>query len=272
MNVVKWITGISPVRCKSLVPSTIITLAIVAMLILSGPAQAVAVLISGQDSYSKDRDLEFQVTIELNENDKYVPLTNISLDLTGNVSRRAVFDLNGKWISGNCGIEMKPVSVPDSNDFGYGYGYDSGYGYKFGYGYGYGYGYGGGGGNINFIYNVTIEPACLPEGHYTVVATLNTDQKIFFQSAPFRFVLEPAGTLKADVEIKPETLGRSEVIMGNEETTLLHCPIDFSLCLPKIFREPLAQEDMDINRIQQEVIGKRLEIHWSPVEDGDVCV
>ncbi len=210
MNVVKRITGFSRDRGKSLVPSTIITLAIVAMLILSGPAQAVAVLISGQDSYTMDRDIEFQLTIELNENDKYVPLTNISLDLTGNVSKRAVFDLNGKRISGNCGIDINPVLAPNSNDFGYGsgYGYDTGtgYGYDFGNGYGYGYGYGGGGGKLSYIYNVSIETTCLSEGSYTVVATLNTDQNVAFHSSPFNFVLKPGNELNADVEIKPETL------------------------------------------------------------------
>lgn len=212
MKVVKWITGDSRGRGKSLIPSTIITLAIVAMLILSGPAQAVAVLILGEDSYTKDKDIEFQVKIDLNENDKYIPLTNISLDLTGTVSQRAVFDLNGEKISSNsnCNIEMTPVSVPNSNDFGYGsgYGYDTrtGYGYNFGNGYGYGYGYGGGGGKISYIYNVSIESDCLSAGQYTVVATLNTDQNIAFHSSPFNFELTSGNVLSADVEIKPETL------------------------------------------------------------------
>lgn len=212
MKVVKWNIGAFRGRGKSLIPSTIITLAIVAMLILSGPAQAVAVLISGQPSYTDNEDIEFQVTIELNENDKYVPLTNISLDLTGPVSKRAVFDLNGNKISGNC-IEMKPVSVPNSKDFGYGsgYGYDAGtgYGYDFGKGYGYGYGYGGGGETISYIYNVSIETACLSAGRYTVIATLNTDQNIAFHSSPFNFELTPGNKLNADVEIKPETLNRA---------------------------------------------------------------
>jgi hypothetical protein len=210
MNVIKRITGFSRGRGKSLVPSTIITLAIVAMLILSGPAQAVSVLISGQDSFTNDKNIEFQLAIELNENDKFVPLSNISLDLTGNVSKRAVFDLNGKRISGNCGIEINPVLAPNSSNFGYGSGsgYDTGtgYGYDFGNGYGYGYGYGGGGGKISFIYNVSIENTCLSTGSYTVVATLNTNQNVAFHSSPFNFVLKPGNALNADVEIHPETL------------------------------------------------------------------
>jgi len=203
---VKWMSRVTTNRGKSLLPSTIITLAIVAMLLISGPAQAVTVLISGmQNSYTKGEDIDFQLIIELNEQDKYVPLTNISLDLIGNVTRKAVFALDGTQISGTCNIKMKPISVPNADDFGHGYGYDSGYGYNFGYGYGYGYGYGGGGGKINLIYNVTIETTCLPPGHYSVVATINTDQKITFHST-FDFELEPVETLNAEVEIKPETL------------------------------------------------------------------
>ena len=211
MKVVKWITGASRGRGKSLIPSTIITLAIVAMLVLSGPAQAVSVMIIGDEGeFTQGSDVKFQVKIDLNDNDKYVPLTNISLDLTGNVSRKAVFDLSGKKISGNCNIEMKPVLVPDSNDYGYGsgYGYDAGtgYGYKFETGYGYGYGYGGGGGEISYIYNVSIDTDCLSAGQYTVVATLNTDQNIAFHSSPFDFELTAGNKLHADIEIKPETL------------------------------------------------------------------
>jgi len=202
----KWMSRVATSRGKSLLPSTIITLVIVAMLLISGPAQAVAVIISGnQGSYTKGEDIDFQLKIELNDKDKYVPLTNISLDLIGNVSRHAVFSLDGTRISGTCNIKMKPISVPNVDDYGSGYGYDSGYGYNFGYGYGYGYGYGGGGAILNFIYNVTIETTCLQPGHYDVVATLNTDQKIAFQDS-FDFELEPGNEFNADVEIKPETL------------------------------------------------------------------
>ena len=209
---VKWMSRVAADKGKSLLPSTIITLAIVAMLIISGPAQAVTVIIAGvKDSYTKGNDINFQVIIELNEQDKFVPITNISLDLTGPVDRTIFFALDGKRISGNCNIEMKPVSIPTANDVGYGYGYDSGYGYKFGYGFGYGYGYGGGGGKISYIYNVTIDTdsKCLPAGDYSVFAALNTGKNVAFQSSTGNFRLLPVAQgqkIMAKVDIKPETI------------------------------------------------------------------
>ena len=212
---IKWMSRVATSRGKSLLPSTIITLVIVAMLLISGPAQAVAVVISGiQDSYTKGDDIDFQVKIELNDPDKYVPISNISLDLTGPISKKIFFTLDGNRISGDCNIRIKPVSIP-KDDFGYGsgYGYDTrtGYGYNFGNGYGYGYGYGGGGEKISYIYNVTIDTdsKCLPEGNYSVVATLNTGKNVAFQSPTINFRLLPVAPgqkIKAKVDIKPETI------------------------------------------------------------------
>lgn len=212
---VKWLSNIEGKKNRSLVPSTIITLFIVGMLILSGPAQAVAVNISGlQDSYTKGSEINFQVNIELNDPDKYVSITNISLNLTGPANRTIIFALDGTRISKECNIKIKPISIPkDVYGYGNGYGYDSkaGYGYDFGYGYGYGYGNGGGGGKINFIYNVTIDTSkkCLQAGNYSVVASLNSGSNVVFQSPVSNFKLlksAPGENIKAKVDIKPETI------------------------------------------------------------------
>ena len=65
---------------KSFLASTTITLLIVAMLILSGPAQAVSVMISGlQGSYTQGDSINFRVTIEINEPDQNPPMTDISI-------------------------------------------------------------------------------------------------------------------------------------------------------------------------------------------------
>lgn len=212
---VKWMNKIAGNRGKSLVPSTIITLIIVAMLIMSGPAQAVAVNITGlQDSYTKGSDIDFQVKIDINDPDQYVSITNVSLGLTGPINKTVYFALDGTRISGDCNIKIKPVSIP-KDDYGYGngYGYDTGagYGYDFGYGYGYGYGYGGGGEKISFIYNVTMHTGtkCLPAGNYSVIASLNTGKNVAFQSPTFNFRLLQGTAdekIKAKVDIKPETI------------------------------------------------------------------
>src|SRR3972149_10357896 len=108
---IKWMSRVAADRGKSLLPSTIITLAIVAMLIISGPAQAVAVnLIGLQTSYDQGNKIDFQVKIEINDPDKFVPITNISLNLTGPVNKKRIFALNGTPISGDHIIRIKPVS------------------------------------------------------------------------------------------------------------------------------------------------------------------
>ncbi len=208
----KWMSRVAANRGKSLLPSTIITLAIVVMLIISGPAQAVAVVISGLDGpYMKGESIDFQVKIEINDPDKYVPITNISLDLNGPVRKETIFDLNGKRISGDHNITIEPVSNLKklTKDFGYGYGYgldnQTGYGYNFGYGYG----YGSGKGKISVTYDVSIKTKYLPVGTYTVMTTLNTGQNVAFSSSQFSFELKqtsPGMILNATVEIKPETL------------------------------------------------------------------
>ncbi|HEY9205827.1 MAG TPA: PGF-pre-PGF domain-containing protein [Candidatus Methanoperedens sp.] len=187
---------------KPFIASTLITLVIVVMLIISGPVQAVLVTISGlQGTYTKGSGIEFQVQIDINDPDQFVPMKDVSLNLTGPASPSAVFALDGKFLSGDSSIRISPVQIPKFPDFGYGYGFgsDFGYGYGygygtgdfgFGYGYGYGqrydfgygfgygymagYGYGYGYGNLTYIYKVSIDTTNLPVGDYDVVASLDT--------------------------------------------------------------------------------------------------
>ncbi len=169
---------------KSVFASTLITLLILAMLILSGPAQAVLVTISGLNgTYTKGSFVNFTVSIKISDPDAFVPVSNISVNVTGPSNINRTFALNGTPISGNGSINITPVFTPQHTDFGYGYGYGYdrglGYGYNFGYGYGYGYGYGVGGGTLTYIYNVTIDSTSLSAGdYYHVVASLNTGKAV----------------------------------------------------------------------------------------------
>ena len=128
---------------KSFLASTTITLLIVAMLLFSGPAQAVSVVIFGlEPSYTKGNEIKFQVQININDPDQFVPINDITLNITGASTKSRVFTLDGSPISGDTIIKIKKVQGPVPLDFGYGYGYGSvGYGYgNFGYGsVGYGY-------------------------------------------------------------------------------------------------------------------------------------
>jgi PGF-pre-PGF domain-containing protein len=140
---------------KSFFASTFITFLIVAMLLFSGPAQAVSVMILGlQDKYTQGSSVKFQVEIDINDVDRFVQIRNVSLDVAGPISKSSTFLLDGTKISGDDNISIDAVSKPNPADFGFG----SGFGYDFGYGYGYGnsgYGYGNSGygyGNSGYGY------------------------------------------------------------------------------------------------------------------------
>lgn len=187
--------------------SIAITLAVIFMLILSGPAGAVTVGITGlsgtQTAYGTP--VSFVVDITIDDPDTYVPISNLSLDITGPINAEYGFSLDGSAIVTNDNITVTPISVPtNAYGNGYGYGVDNayGYGYDFGYGYGYGYNNGAGGGPITYSYSVTFTN--FPSGDYNVIANLNTGESSHpsFSSSPASFKVLPitTGTLNGVVK------------------------------------------------------------------------
>ncbi|MFA6595870.1 MAG: hypothetical protein WCT00_06105, partial [Bacilli bacterium] len=144
-----------------------ITLAIVLMLVLSGPAGAVKLHIDLDDKVvEQGKPLEFTVTSKIEARDSYVPIENYSVKITkGEDSFFINFDQHGNTQKDSNIISVDPVGNNHDNGYGYGnrYGYDHiyGYGYNFGYGYGYGYGYEN---SINYTYQISIDTSELTEG------------------------------------------------------------------------------------------------------------
>jgi PGF-pre-PGF domain-containing protein len=180
-----------------------ITLAIVLMLILSGPASAVTIKISGLDTeYTKGNNVEFQVSITLHSPDKFVPISNFSLNLTGPTSKIWIFDPNGTVISADpTNIVITNISTPNASVYGFGegYGVDSitDEGFDFGSGFGYGSNFGAGNtSNVTFTYNVTLYTTNLATGTYKVTANLNTDNstKPSFTSSEATFTVKAASS------------------------------------------------------------------------------
>ncbi|WP_096207418.1 PGF-pre-PGF domain-containing protein [Candidatus Methanoperedens nitratireducens] len=209
---------------KSILSSALITVFIVIMLIISGPAQAVSVKIADLDSsYTSGSSISFKIKIDIEDLDQYVPITNISLDLTGpsGVNKKSTFYLNGTPIpGGDSNISISPDDKNPSGKYGYGYGYgfddvldqgtDFGYGYGYGYGYSYGYGVKP---KLEYDYDVTIDTTSLPVGSYSMVASLNTGrtEKPAFSSETETFDIVASGggtseSIPVSIEIKPETI------------------------------------------------------------------
>lgn len=181
-----------------------ITLIIVILLILSGPANAVLVEISGlSPEYTKNNEVKFKISMTLHDPDKYVPITNFSLNLVGPTPNVWIFDTTGKVISQNTdNINIIGVSVPNATTYGgpgEGFGEDANTGENFSFpsGFGYGSNSGGGGGNVTYIYDVTLSTTNLATGDYKVTASLNTEKdttgkEISFTSTEAQFSIKPA--------------------------------------------------------------------------------
>ncbi|MEA1985616.1 MAG: PGF-pre-PGF domain-containing protein, partial [Euryarchaeota archaeon] len=179
-----------------------ITVAIVMMLVLSGPVGAVTLSIDGlTGTHTQGDSVTFNVTATINNPDTYVPIENFSLDITGATSKEVVFSTDGTILSGDPGITVTELTGPSANEYGYGdgYGYDSnvGYGYSFGFGYGYGYGYGSGvGGAVEYTYEITLDTSTLNTGSHDATLALNTGDsaKPSFESSSASFTIQAAST------------------------------------------------------------------------------
>ncbi len=186
---------------NSLILSAFIAILIVVMSIFS--ASAVTVSISGLSgtTITKGNSQVFTITVTMENLDRFVPVSNLTLNISGPTAKQWTFNpVTGAIIDppGDTNISVNPTSPPNPNHYGNGsgYGVDNGIGYDFGYGYGYGYNYGQGNGNVSFTYQVTLFTNNLTEGSYTAIAYLNTGNstKPNFASTSASFTVTAAST------------------------------------------------------------------------------
>ena len=200
-------------RKKPFLASTLVTLLIVAMLIISGPAQAVQVLLNA-DNLNNLKVGEtgfFYVNVTIGANER-IPIANITVenlpDIPGSPGGKLVFNVSDipavwgytvkenynitlieryGWVNGTGGSgNISNEAVAPYYGYGYGYSFT-------GFGYGYGYAYGGGNPSTytRFKYKVTVNTAGALAGTYNVVSKVNTGQGVAFQGAA-SFTLIPA--------------------------------------------------------------------------------
>lgn len=154
---------------KSIIQSIVIPLFIVAILIISGNAQAISVVFSGlEPSYTQGRPVNFTISLTIIDPDKYAPI-NINLDITGPAKFNGTFNLDGTTILRDPIISITPVSIPRPEN-GMAYGYEDV--------------------AVTYKYNVSIITTSLPIGSYTAIVSLNTrtdDKNQTFDSAPAIF-------------------------------------------------------------------------------------
>ncbi len=141
--------------------SILTTFFIIAMLLISGPAQAVSLSITGVPSQATVGDkITFTFTIDIEPGER-IPIERISLAV-GNTE--CAYYLNGTPVPGQaCGGFTLALTEQAPHTYGYGYGYDSQVQY-YGYGYGYGHEYG----TSRMSYSVTWDTASYAAGAHTI--------------------------------------------------------------------------------------------------------
>ena len=150
--------------------SSILTIGIIVLLIMAGPASAIRLDINGLDNVAENSTESFTVSVDIEENEN-VPVQNLTLTIG---DKTCTFSLAGQNITGTLCQYLTitknyAVGYNDSasGQFGYGYGYDAtnaswayrNYTFSTGYGYGYTYGYGYSAypyGELS--YNITFDP------------------------------------------------------------------------------------------------------------------
>ena len=153
--------------------STIVTMLVIAILIVAGPAQAVSIEFGTPSDATPDvgDTVTFDVTVTANT-DENIPVENVTLDVNGT---SCDFPVNGgaslTTDDACAGFTLTRNPSADNafqEDDRYGYGYGYGYGFQnttFGYGYGYGYGSGPDAGKA-LSYTVTWDTTDYDTGTY----------------------------------------------------------------------------------------------------------
>ncbi len=192
--------------------SMALTLAIIGLLVLSGPISAVIVNISSDKTTytATDSSVVFTVDVDI-ESDERVPVQNLTLTISGTTSKNCVFDLAGNAISGCSNLTITPVNTQGYGNtsalfgYGYGYGYDGVYNttnqtfdltepYGYGYGYTAGYGYNtatGGELRYQITWNLTAENPS--DGSYSAnlqaFAQLGSNWRVYTDQTPTTFTI-----------------------------------------------------------------------------------
>lgn len=144
------------------------------MLVLLGPASAVQIILNAPDDIIQGEDVSFNVTVEFDVPDQYLPIQYTDIIFTGPNSFEKTCRVYNDGSYSNCDLDLD-IIVSFNTGFGegIGFGYDYGYGsyHAFGEGYGYGYGYYGGVPEINYeiIWHTVRD---LPAGEYDVKAEM----------------------------------------------------------------------------------------------------
>lgn len=144
-----------------------VTLAVVALLIISGPAAAFSVKLNGFDNInpvSGDK-VNAVASIEIRNDERM----DFDVELLIDNAKYCGFDIYADNVICNNGINVSLVNSSLNYGFGYGYGY--GYGYNYGYGFGYS--------NGIATYKIIIDTAYFSVGNHSIELRVSAGSRVY---------------------------------------------------------------------------------------------
>ncbi len=156
---------------KSKIISTILSISVIALLFILGPAHALILGISVSDtSPFLGEIINFLVSAEIESGESIDVDDYLTLELKGPQTTKCKFSLKGEPLSSCIGINITLVSSPD---------------FENGYGYGYGYGYG-----VNnftsgkFVYKIDLDTSYYKPWFYHTKLIVNSKVKDYEKVGP----------------------------------------------------------------------------------------
>ncbi len=165
--------------------ASLITLAVITLLVFAGPAQAFSMNMTdfSNTNPNKGELVSATATLSVNSNDRMSLSNPVQLLIDGQVS--CEFDINGNNLTACEGITIDLLSNSASQGNGYGYSY----GYSYGYNYGYGYGYSNG----QFTYNITLDTDEFIIGTHNIQLKMNAGANQVYSSSTKSLTINPEG-------------------------------------------------------------------------------
>ena len=178
--------------------SSFLSLAILGILIIAGPAQAFFFIIALSDNEAdKGEMISFIVSINIESPDR-LPVNNLSLELKGPISKTCTFTPSGNPIEGCSNMIINKISTTIFTQ-GNLTGNYSNIIYNWGYGYGYGYGYSYNFPNQFLSYNITLNTSILEYGEYKTFFKAIIGSDIFSQRGENLIIMKEAINSGSDI-------------------------------------------------------------------------
>ena len=172
--------------------ATIFTCLILALLIISGPANAFIINLNGFaiSNPSQGDKISTTASVEINSNEQ-MPLPNpFEIFVDDNLIRTFSVDATSTDCDDAKGINISLIS--NTNSYGYGYGYR--------YGYGYGYGYQSGYNNGIFTYNVTLDTNKFTLGEHEIQLRIDAGDNHIYSSEEKLITINPVGANNTETQ------------------------------------------------------------------------